>query len=1418
MTASHALFEISWEVCNKLGGIHTVLSSKARIAVERLGDDYLTVGPWLLSDTNRELPFDDDPSMVDFADACRASGIPVRVGHWRIPGRPRCILVEFSSLISRKDELLGKLWDDHKVDSIEGGWDYVEPVLFGIAAAKVVAEWHDRYLAPFHRRTIVQAHTWMTASTLLTLKSTHPSIASVFTTHETVLGRALAASGATLDPHLAPDAIAALARTHGVTAKHSIEAVAARQADVYTTVSEVTADEAEVLLGRHPDPVVPNGIDLGVIDDLAGTPESRAETRATLERVARRFLGMPELGNAALLVSAGRYEFHNKGTDLLLEALAELDRRPGRPVVQFLLAPAGNSGIRREVRDRLAADDPKSPQDAIGITTHHLFDEDSDPIHERCLALGLDNRGGSRVKIIHIPVYVGPKDGLIGREYEAVLAAMDLSLFPSSYEPWGYTPQESVAVGVPTITSDAAGFGRWAEANGIDADSGVVVLQRVGVDDATAAHRLADEIERFLEEPVEARQSRRERCRETATRTAWTDLFEYYETAYERSLVGAATRSARAPARPAAPRPKPPVRIEPAKGRAPRLNYFDVAATLPEPLRPLERLSRNLWWCWDPEAPALFEEISPQGWTSCHHNPVRFLRRAYPEDLAAKAADRDYIARLQRVVARFDDYLAATRDAVPVDVEGAGAASFSAKHPVAYFCAEYGIHESLPIYSGGLGVLAGDHLKSASDLDLPLVGIGLFYRMGYMGQALTADGQQVAEDRENVPADLPMEPVTRADGSPVVVQVPLPGRDLTLRAWRVAVGRVTLYLLDANTPENREEDRAITRNLYGGDHEMRIRQLIALGRGGVRLLGELGIAPSVYHMNEGHAAFLSLERVARLIRLEGSRFDAAREWVRATTAFTTHTPVPAGHDRFPEDLMRRYFSDVPDWVGVPWERFLGFGRAVDSDHEFNMTYLALSFSSFANGVSQLHGTASKELLHPYWPSLLEEEVPVHAITNGVHLPTWTHPKIAALLGARSRTVTRDDFRTAAKDVDPAELWEARQETKRVLRRKVEERVRKAFLARNDSPSLLNSMLEGLDTDALWIGFARRFAPYKRAGLLFRDIERLRAICDDPDRPVRILVAGKAHPRDGLGQDVLRGIVQHTRGPSLAGRVLFVEDYDMDLARALVQGVDVWLNNPTRMQEASGTSGMKVAANGGLNLSIADGWWPEAADGYNGWTIADTQKIYSNQALQDEYDAAVLYRMLEEDVVPLFYERDETGLPAAWLTRVIHTLHTVPPFFSTDRMVQQYLDKAYRPLARAWFTMRADRARANLVAERATRLRKSFADLRVVDMRLADLGQVAVGDSVDAWVQVDLGGLAPDEIVVELVFGNAPQNGSLRNMVAVVLEPTGEVEGTLHAFQGSHRIERSGRYAQGLRLRPRTLSVSPSALRDLVLWA
>ncbi|MBL9088648.1 MAG: alpha-glucan family phosphorylase, partial [Planctomycetia bacterium] len=739
----------------------------------------------------------------------------------------------------------------------------------------------------------------------------------------------------------------------------------------------------------------------------------------------------------------------------------------------------------------------------------------------------------------------------------------------------------------------------------------------------------------------------------------------------------------------------------------------------------------------------------------------------------------------------------------------------SPARPVAYFCAEFGLHESLPIYSGGLGVLAGDHVKAAHDARLPLVGIGLFYRRGFLRQHVSVQGEQVPFPIEIHPREQPVTLVRDAEGAPLRVELDLPGTRLVLVAWRVDVGNVPLYLLDADVPDNRPEDRSVTHRLYTGDAEARLRQEIVLGKGGMRLLARLGIDPAVVHMNEGHAAFAPLERVSRLVHQAGLTFDEAAAMVRASTVFTTHTPVPAGHDRFPEPLLRRYFADAAAWLGIPWERFLALGR-VGGETEFNMTVLGIRMSAFRNAVSRLHGEVSRRLLGASWPGLLPDEVPVTHVTNGVHLATWTAPALGRVLGAADRSVVAEDFSSRAADVDLDALWAARTSARRATLAAVRRHVREACQERSEPASVAERLTSGFTEDALLLGFARRFATYKRADLLLRDVRRLEALVHRADRPVRFLFAGKAHPSDRAGQEVLRRVVEASRRDGLAGRLLFLDDYDIGLARELVRGVDVWVNTPIRGLEASGTSGMKAAANGALHLSIRDGWWDEAFDGTNGFVIGGgTPGRAATAEANDDLDAASLYRVLEEEVVPLFFDRDAKGVPRRWLERVRRCLSTLPPTFDARRMLDEYADRAYRPLAEAGLALARDGyAAAREAAERQRRLRAAFPAIRFTGRRPGSFDGAVGGVELEVVADLDLAGVSPDDLVVEALATGHPGQGRVLGLLA----PDGATPSSTRAFRGRVVVPHDGPRTLAVRVRARSTGPADAAgLETLVLW-
>jgi starch phosphorylase len=691
----------------------------------------------------------------------------------------------------------------------------------------------------------------------------------------------------------------------------------------------------------------------------------------------------------------------------------------------------------------------------------------------------------------------------------------------------------------------------------------------------------------------------------------------------------------------------------------------------------LSALARNLWWSWHPEVVNLFRDLDPVRWRQIDHNPIALLAEMSPDQVAERASEMVLYTRINQAYRRLKEYMHNTRT-----TWGAREAGVLGAMPVAYFSAEFGLHESVPIYSGGLGVLSGDHIKSASGLGVPLVAIGLFYDQGYFKQHLNDEGWQNEEYLDTKVENLPMEPARDPNGRPITVEIETRTGRLLAKVWLMWVGRIRLYLLDCDVEGNSPEDRELTSRLYGGDTRTRIRQELVLGVGGVKALGALGIKPGVFHLNEGHSAFAPLEVIRQRMQDDGISFDEALRETATHTVFTTHTPVPAGHDRFDGGLIEEHLGPLREKLGISYEQLMGLGRVEpQNEHEtFCMTVIGLKLSRRANAVSSLHGYVSRRMWANLWPWRVEEEIPIGHITNGVHVPTWLAYPLAQLydkyLGPEwQQRMGEAEIWHNIYDVDPGELWETHNALKSRLLEFVRRRVSRQCRRRNEDPAIIEAARTILDPNALTIGFARRFATYKRADLFLRQFDAMAELLDDANRPVQFIFAGKAHPADEPGKRLIQKIANLRHDPRFAGRVVFIEDYDINVARHMVQGVDVWLNNPRRPLEASGTSGEKAAINGALNCSVLDGWWAEAYNGMNGFSIGNGT-AHSNVDINDDRDGEDLIRVLAEEVVPLFYERDADGLPQEWIQRMTNSIATLAPRFSAHRMVIDYVQKAY----------------------------------------------------------------------------------------------------------------------------------------------
>lgn len=691
-------------------------------------------------------------------------------------------------------------------------------------------------------------------------------------------------------------------------------------------------------------------------------------------------------------------------------------------------------------------------------------------------------------------------------------------------------------------------------------------------------------------------------------------------------------------------------------------------------------LARNLWWSWHPEVINLFRDLDPIRWRQLDHNPIALLSELTPERLEVRAGELVLYSRINHAYRRLKEYLAETQ------TWGTTHAGVLGSMPVAYFSLEFGVHESVPIYSGGLGVLSGDHIKSASGLGVPLVAIGLFYDQGYFKQHLDSDGYQQEEYLDTKVENLPMEPARAPDGQPITVEIETRTGRLLAKVWLMRVGRVDLYLLDCDVPSNSPQDRELTSRLYGGDNRTRIRQELVCGVGGVRALSALGITPGVYHLNEGHNGFATLEAIRVRMQQEGMTFDDALREVAQHTVFTTHTPVPAGHDRFDGSLIEEHLGPVRDQLGISSEQLMGLGRVEPQNEQepFCMTVLGLKLSRRANAVSNLHGHVTRRMWAHLWPWRVEEEIPIGHITNGVHIPSWLAWQMQQLydrnfaVGWMHRMGEPKAWQ-GIHDVDPGELWETHYALKNLLLAFVRRRISRQCRRRGESDEAVEAARNILDPNVLTIGFGRRFATYKRADLILSEMDRLAAMMGNPRRPLQIIFAGKAHPADEPGKQLIKTIANLRHDPRFTGRIAFIEDYDINVCRHMIQGVDVWLNNPRRPLEASGTSGQKAVLNGALNLSVLDGWWAEAYDGSNGFAIGrGTHHV--DEKITDDRDGENLYRVLEQEVIPLYYDRDIDGLPRHWIKRMMNSIGSLAWRFSADRMVADYVRTTYLPAA------------------------------------------------------------------------------------------------------------------------------------------
>jgi glycogen phosphorylase len=848
------------------------------------------------------------------------------------------------------------------------------------------------------------------------------------------------------------------------------------------------------------------------------------------------------------------------------------------------------------------------------------------------------------------------------------------------------------------------------------------------------------------------------------------------------------------------------------------LQTFNVIPTLPEELKPLREVAYNYWWGWNADAFNIFRHIAADLWTRCGHNPIKFLSQVSQERLKELTRDEGFMYHLNRVSQKLNAYL---ERKTWFQNRWQGEQSFR----IAYFSAEFGINEGLPVYSGGLGVLAGDHLKSASDLGVPLVGIGLAYHKGYFRQYLTQDGWQQERYVENDFYNMPLQLMRDEQKKPILIEVELPGRKVMIQIWKVQVGRVPLYLLSTNLPQNSEADRNITAQLYGGDHDTRIQQEIVLGVGGIRALDKLGLLPAVTHMNEGHSAFLGLERIRFHMEQDQLSFSEARELVVGSNSFTTHTPVPAGIDKFAPDLIEKYFGSYMGTFGISNQDFFSMGRvnAHDANEDFSMAILALKLSARVNGVARLHGHVSRNMWKSLWPQLPLDEIPISHVTNGVHANSWISAEMSELfdryLGPRWVEEPGDQktWEGIAR-IPSAELWRTHERRRERLVGYVRRKLRQQLTDRGAPAEEIEMADQVLDPEALTIGFARRFATYKRATLIFKDIERLIQLATDKNRPVQIIFAGKAHPHDEPGKRLIQEVIKIARRKDLRRHIVFLEDYDLNCAHYLVQGVDVWLNNPRRPLEASGTSGMKAIFNGGLNCSILDGWWDEGYNGNNGWAIGRGEE-YDDKEYQDKVESAAFYQILENEMIPLFYDRGPDNIPENWIRMMKRSMTSLGPIFNTNRMVTEYTERFYIPLVERYDMLKKDECKEvkNLAAWK-NKIFAGWQGVKIDKVQAITDQEFPVGAELPVKATVKLGDLTPEDVQVEVFYGPIDEKQNLHATRSVIMQPEKESKSGKVTFNGAIPCVMTGNHGFTVRILPNHPNLAHRFETNLVIWA
>ncbi|HWV65033.1 alpha-glucan family phosphorylase, partial [Chitinophaga sp.] len=1083
--------------------------------------------------------------------------------------------------------------------------------------------------------------------------------------------------------------------------------------------------------------------------------------------------------DSLLIIKSGRYEYLNKGFNTFIDAISLLNKskETKRNILAFIFVPANHTGPREILLDNLRAQAPLIPRSGE-VLTHNLLGADTDPILNQIRQLQLNNTSpGSRVKIIYAPVYLNGADGVFNLSYYDILIGFDLAIFPSYYEPWGYTPLESVAFHIPTVSTSVSGFSKAVSKLPTFNGKGMFIVERNDNNEPEAALNIAGIIAGYASASPASVAESRENAAYVAAQFVWDHLLAYYYRAYDLALEKSTQREKLFFDKPQAPPAETAAEVT--TETQPFWREINVQPFFPASLKSLQHISRNLWWSWNQEAGALYAYADKVGWDQCKQNPIRLLKTISPDNLLRLEKGSTFLQMLQTVSAKYQEYMR------PSDEK---------KSLIAYFCMEYGVQTNLKLYAGGLGVLAGDFIKAASDNGLNMVAAGLLYKRGYFMQKISPAGDQLAMPDIMEPGNLPVYPVQNGLGEQVKIELTFPGRIVHAAIWKVDVGRVCLYLLDTDLALNNEEDRLISAQLYSSDPEMRLKQEILLGIGGVKMLDALGIQPDLYHINEGHAAFSILERIRSIMQQIHLNFNEAAEIVKCTTQFTTHTAVPAAKDVFDEILLRTYLAYLAKNFNIDWDTLMKLGSSGEDQlpRTFSMMHFAAMLSQGINAVSKQHRGISRNMLNPLWKDFKPDELHITGITNGIHLPSWMAP---AWQSYRENIISGK-----AHQIPDNIIWDIRKKLKRAMWQSILNRQQTGMPAFNENIIKNNFLPEDITQETLVIGFARRFASYKRAWLLFNDIKRLTAIVNNTQYPVLFIFAGKAHPNDADGIALLKKVITVVNDAALNMHILFLEDYDMELAAMLTQGVDLWLNTPEHNQEASGTSGMKAVCNGALHCSPAEGWWAEANAENAGWTLP-----FSNQPEQDPYhdqhDAAVIYELLEKEIVPLFFKRNAKGLPEKWIGMIKESLSNITPHFDMNRAITEY-NNCYDQLYNRSKLLTADgyKNTRDLVAWK-NRIRNIWHEIHVMTIEVpADKFHLQSSEATfHASISLSIGTLKAEEVGLEVVFYNKAQP----NRYLAVHELTEEIASANRVTYSCHiTLPQNGSFVYSFRIFPR----------------